>query len=683
MTQQTYLLEFFLTTWVSGGLCASLLLLTGWRQLSAFFLSIFSLVITFWAYECYQAIYVSQIIASSAYLKMACLIFICIPPMFYHFICLAIKNGWPNRISILVLYVLNFSFMNALELRNFLLGNLGSGQNYLIQFSLFSDTVSILYRIVFFITLGMAVLRLVEFYPKAPAPIKMRLHYLALLFPFCFYGFFGVPGFTHLLFGMVPRMNASFGFLIFAAGMGYVLGFQRMAALQNALTKTAAFTLLILTFVFLNQGLTEFLRFRFGITGPRIPWAGPAITAFAFGLFLVIYDVIQTIRNRQTRSHLRGNQSLILDVANQVLSAHQLNDSVQAAAEFLIERLGLNGAAFLLRNTHTGAFSVSYSCELDMEKLQRFHFGKSLIEWLVKKKQPFILSESEQTMLPSTFHQLTYSLKDLPIELCHPLFLKNNVLAGVLLLGNQKKGGSFSSKDMDLLFVVGTVLATAIEHNQLSDQAVVDGLTHLYHQKYFKTRLDEQIKLGNQNKSAMAVVMLDIDYFKKLNDTYGHQAGDKVLESVAKALKETVRANDVLARYGGEEFALFIEENQSQPQTRELKSTGEKENLLNAAERLAEKIRSKVEKHAVIYNDHLFQVTVSVGVGFKAENEITLSAQELIHRADQALYAAKQDGRNRVVIATQSGIRKITPSPSSHKPSEHLKVKHLNEPDLF
>lgn len=675
MTQETYLLTFLLITWVSGALTVNLLLL-GWRCLSTVLLGFSTFLFSLWAYESYQAIQISQIGMSAAYFKFGSLFLILIPPLLYHISCLIMKRAWPNRVSIMALYILNTAFMNALEVRNILIGR---GSYYFLQLTFFSEPVAILYRITFFFTIGFMLIKIFELYGKSTGPMKNRVHYLMFSLPLFIYGFTGVPGFSSLLFGMESNVSALFILPIFIAVITYAANFQHLVAASHAIARLLSFAALVLMFLLANELLAQFLAQQFGITSAAQPWAQILINAFAFGIFLIIYHTFQDLRNRNIRNQYRGNQTLILDVANRVLSAHTLNDSVTTAVEFLMEKLELNEGAFLLKNLQTGNFSILYSSGVEIEKLRNFAFGKSLIEWLQKKREPFILSKAEQTMLPSSFQKMTYSLRELPFEVCHPLFLKNHEISGVLLLGHKKNSGPFHIKDSDLLFVVGTILQTVIEHHQLSDQAVVDGLTRLYHQKFFKTQLEERLRFSREQRSSMALIMLDIDYFKKLNDTYGHQAGDKVLESVAKALKETVRANDILARYGGEEFALFIDENPSQitPDNRK----DQNENLFHAAERLAEKIRAKIEKHSVIFNDHLFQVTISVGVGFKSEKEITLSTQELIERADKALYTAKQMGRNRVVLATKEEVRGSSLEKHKSLSKTGLQGKRLSESD--
>ena len=127
-------------------------------------------------------------------------------------------------------------------------------------------------------------------------------------------------------------------------------------------------------------------------------------------------------------------------------------------------------------------------------------------------------------------------------------------------------------------------------------------------------------------------MMIDIDHFKKINDQYGHQAGDQALVKVARAIHEALRTDDVLCRYGGEEFCVLL------PNTN-----------LNYAHQVGERIRNKIEKLEIRYEKHCIRLTASIGIADLA-NSPKLSVMGLLGHADQALYTAKHQGRNCCVI---------------------------------
>ena len=193
---------------------------------------------------------------------------------------------------------------------------------------------------------------------------------------------------------------------------------------------------------------------------------------------------------------------------------------------------------------------------------------------------------------------------------------------------------AFESEDVAMLEALASQAARCVERAQLYTAAITDGLTGLYVSRYLRHRLKEELRTAQRYNRQLSVVMVDIDHFKKVNDTYGHQAGDEVLRVVARCLLDTVREGiDIAARYGGEEFALFL------PET-----------SVEGAGALAERLRRLIEKQRVEVGGEVIRVTTSCGVATSPDHG-TLP-EVLVERADQALYRAKEGGRNRVEVAT-------------------------------
>jgi diguanylate cyclase (GGDEF)-like protein len=160
----------------------------------------------------------------------------------------------------------------------------------------------------------------------------------------------------------------------------------------------------------------------------------------------------------------------------------------------------------------------------------------------------------------------------------------------------------------------------------------MDFLTQIANRRAFETRLEEEFERAKRYGSIFSLVMIDIDHFKKVNDVYGHMAGDKVLRLVAQVLEDQTRFNDFVSRYGGEEFAILLPE-----------STAGQGRLV------AEKIRKAVERTSLVYADWKIKVTVSAGVG--EVNTQSDTPETFVSRVDAALYQAKQNGRNCVETA--------------------------------
>ena len=217
--------------------------------------------------------------------------------------------------------------------------------------------------------------------------------------------------------------------------------------------------------------------------------------------------------------------------------------------------------------------------------------------------------------------------------LFQPLRAANQTIGGLLLTGPK---GVFDVKSGRILGLLANQVAATLHHIRLwrqdKERAARDGLTRLYNRREFSERL-AQARAGEERRGGVfALLLLDLDHFKKLNDTYGHPAGDAALRNAARILEQHSRTEDVPARYGGEEFALILQ--------------GADE---AGALRLAERIRKALEKDELVFEGARIKVTASIGVAQWPRDGRETEA--LIAAVDRALYAAKQGGRNRVVSA--------------------------------
>jgi diguanylate cyclase (GGDEF)-like protein len=172
-----------------------------------------------------------------------------------------------------------------------------------------------------------------------------------------------------------------------------------------------------------------------------------------------------------------------------------------------------------------------------------------------------------------------------------------------------------------------------VKNRRLSEASTRDSLTGLYNRWFVLEKIDSEINRALRHGAPMSLLMLDIDHFKRINDTWGHPAGDQVLQSIGRLLRESCRVYDVPGRYGGEEFCIVL------PETKPVNTTV-----------VAERIRRRLEETALACGDGSVVVTASMGIaGMEQDSQgDVLSPAALIERADRALYAAKSRGRNRV-----------------------------------
>ena len=214
-------------------------------------------------------------------------------------------------------------------------------------------------------------------------------------------------------------------------------------------------------------------------------------------------------------------------------------------------------------------------------------------------------------------------------------------LYGMVLMGHKILGDEYSVAELAFIQHLMSFVSQAIQNHLHYERTLRDVKTGLYNNGFFLTRLNEEIARSKRNKSKSSIIMMDVDKFKNFNDTYGHIAGDRVLEALAITIKQAVRTEDVPSRFGGEEFTVLL------PDT-------DKEHAFLAAERL----RIMVAALKVPWEPPLPQVTISLGI-FTFGDDTNLPAEGIIERADEALYLSKELGRNRSTAWGSGLLEKI------------------------
>ena len=258
-----------------------------------------------------------------------------------------------------------------------------------------------------------------------------------------------------------------------------------------------------------------------------------------------------------------------------------------------------------------------------------FHelIGKSLHDILPKDKADFQISVIRDAIQTRTLRTVEYRLS--PDEL--------RVGQGGLQMKEQWFEGrvcpirSEISSRRFVVWVVINITAKKILETQLRKESETDYLTGTYNRRYFTDIFEREFRIAQRYRHSLSLLGLDLDYFKRINDTFGHRAGDVALQSFADSCKALLRNADVLARSGGEEFLILL------PNT-------PREGALI----LADRIRQAVEEKGIPWEGaEPIRITVSIGVASVLESDS--DAEEVIHRADKGLYSAKNSGRNQVV----------------------------------
>lgn len=228
---------------------------------------------------------------------------------------------------------------------------------------------------------------------------------------------------------------------------------------------------------------------------------------------------------------------------------------------------------------------------------------------------------------------------EVPFSLCAPMMAQSETLGVLHLLFDPAAGEAVEAKRQLALVMaeqVGLALANLKLREKLRDLSIRDPLTGLLNRRYMEESLERELHRARRRDLSLGVVMLDVDHFKRFNDTYGHDAGDAVLRDIGQFLKQSVRDSDIACRFGGEEFTLILPE-------------ASREAVLQRVEQLRVGVANMTLMHQ---GQPLGPVTISLGVAtFPDDGE---TSESLLRGADRALYRAKREGRNRVCLATAS-----------------------------
>lgn len=199
------------------------------------------------------------------------------------------------------------------------------------------------------------------------------------------------------------------------------------------------------------------------------------------------------------------------------------------------------------------------------------------------------------------------------------------------IIGNNGEVSRFCIMVYDVTDQALSKLGMSRLNDELKVASRIDGLTGLFNRRYWQERFEQAYKLAKRRDKPSTALMLDIDHFKKVNDTYGHQAGDSVIQSLAHLIKRCVRETDLAGRYGGEEFAVILTDS-----------------AVNNAVTVAERLRRLAEHAQVEHEGQMIKYSISVGLAEFSPSCDTPMAW--LERADQALYQAKQTGRNKYCL---------------------------------
>lgn len=263
------------------------------------------------------------------------------------------------------------------------------------------------------------------------------------------------------------------------------------------------------------------------------------------------------------------------------------------------------------------------------DQLQPEENAIGLAEWCLRNRRSLRIDNVQREAGAYGYRWLT---EQLPYRswLGVPLEVDRRPL-GIISIASAETA-AFSEQDEEMLRTLGQQVVSALENARLFELATIDGLTRLLNSRYLRQKLAEEFERAVSSRGQLAVVMVDIDHFKKINDTHGHEVGNEVLQHLAMLLRGNLRDSDVAGRYGGEEFMLLLPNTPAQ-----------------AAFDVSERLRHTIETTVVETDAGPISITASLGVSHYPSMP-SGEADTLVEHADRALYESKRGGRNRVTL---------------------------------
>lgn len=342
-------------------------------------------------------------------------------------------------------------------------------------------------------------------------------------------------------------------------------------------------------------------------------------------------------------------QQILLNVSSKLLASVDTASICQATMDSLLVEMPFTAAQYVMLDRQTGEGQVIYqSTHHDgfthgspLRSVDGFASILSLFQSQVWH-HPYLYLKGE-ALGDRRFDEM-FGLEAVEAVILIPTRDAQNTITGALLLFQQFQQVGLTKQALSTLEEITQLMVAAWQRAQILEKALklatTDELTECLNRRGFYSRFDAEVERARRNHSSLCLAMIDVDFFKRVNDTYGHLAGDEILQGLAKLLHLNIRKSDLICRFGGEEFAILL------PET-----------TIEQGIELMERLRTITEEHAFQTSAGPIPITFSGGISIIEPYKMDPNAESLqvishaLALADEALYDAKQDGRNRINLA--------------------------------